>query len=119
MPVIAVAVGYLNKENEFKIQAITIGCTQEEYDNYMKYDENLGSFHTVLTEFFTDFATRNHCTKNDIYGFDISNEEKTELIQSWEQGHQLSISIVKKILNGLNLSYHKFIDEYCEYLKSI
>jgi len=119
MPIIATTVSHIDDENKLHIYAVTIGCTQEEYDNYMKYNENLGSFHTVLTEFFTDFIIRNNCAKTDIYGFDISMEEKNGLIGTWNSGHQMSIATVKKILNGLNLSYHKFIDEYCEYLKSI
>jgi len=119
MPIIATTVGHLDKENNFKIVAITVGCTQQEYDEYMEYNQELANLHTIPTVFFTDYVSKHDCSTNDIQNFNIPEQEKNHLIYSWLGLGAMSINNVIKILTGLRLSYDDFVDAYCEYLKTI
>ncbi|HWY11352.1 MAG TPA: hypothetical protein VN026_08505 [Bacteroidia bacterium] len=115
MKIIALPVG-----SETGVTAVIVGCTDKEYEAYMKGDLIHISSHTIPTSFFTEYMAKRNIKADDIAELKhLTAQEKYNFINQWKLLNMLTVSLVRQILFGFNLDYYEFVDAYCSYLKTV
>jgi hypothetical protein len=99
------------------IRGTLIAVTDKEYEQFMNGDP-INENQVSLT-FFKSYL------EDKGYNVDIATDKLSKAyageIGFWNKAYVISIPNLKEVLNAVapEISYHEFIDAYCEYLKSI
>ena len=101
-----------------KIMGIIVAVTDDEYNYYMQTPDLINE-NTVSATFLKEYIEQRGIPLN--IALERFEKAYAGRIGIWQNAYTVSIPVLKDILHSVDesLSFHDFIDAYCEHLKSI